>query len=61
MMNPASDDEGYSYPLHMLGSASATGQQDEIDDIIKRLHDVVREVTGRPVETAPKPRIGFLP
>ena len=47
------DDIGYSYPLHMLGSIS-TLPAEEQNDAVAKLHQVVREVTG-------KPRMGFLP
>lgn len=50
----------YSYPLHASGYASTLPVDDELD-IIKALHDVVREVTGKEVGRPPKPRIGFLP
>lgn len=53
-------DDEYSYPLHLTGFASTLPAEEE-DDTISRLHDVVREITGRPVETPAKPRMGFLP
>ena len=53
-------DEEYSYPLHMLGHASLLPPAAE-DEAIQRLHEAVKEVTGKPVEPPQKPRIGFLP
>lgn len=52
-------DTDYSYSLHMSGAAS-TLPPEEPDDIIKRLHDVVAEVTGKAVEKPARPRMGFL-
>jgi hypothetical protein len=52
-------DAEYSYSLHMSGSAS-TLPVDDAEDIIKRLHDVIAEVTGKHVEVPARPRIGFL-
>lgn len=60
-MQPIRMDDEYDYPLHMLGQASGSYSDAEQDDPVKRLHEVVREVTGKPVESQPKPRIGFLP
>lgn len=31
------------------------------DDLIARLHEAVKDVTGKPVEPLPRPRMGFLP
>lgn len=53
-------DDEYSYPLHQSGHVS-TLPVDHSDDIVQRLRDVVREVTGIEVPTPEKPRIGFLP
>lgn len=52
-----SQDE-YSYTLHMTGFAS-TLPVDSADDVVQRLRDVVEEVTGKPVEQAPKAPMGF--
>jgi len=52
------DGEWY-YPLHMLGQAS-TLPTDSEDDIIKRLHKAVEDVTGKPIPSPPKNPIGFL-
>ena len=49
----------YSYPLHMLGTATPLHEEPK-DDTISRLHAVVLEITGKPVETPPPRRIGFL-
>lgn len=57
---PITLDDEYSYPLHMSGSAS-TLPADSPDEVIARLHEVVREVTGQEVEQPAKPRMGFLP
>lgn len=51
----------YSYPLHMSGQASTLPSEDGADEIIKRLHQAVEDVTGKPVEQPPRRRIGFLP
>lgn len=53
-------EDGYSYPLHMLGSVSTLPATAE-DDVIARLHQAVKDVTGKDVEAPPKPRMGFLP
>lgn len=53
-------DDEYSYPLHQSGYVS-TLPVDHSNDIVQRLRDVVREVTGIEVQTPEKPRIGFLP
>ena len=60
MPKPITADEEYSYPLHMMGTASPS-QPDLHDDLIDRLHAVVEEVTGKKVEKPEKLRIGFLP
>lgn len=53
------DEEFTPYPLHLTGYAS-TLPADEANDVVARLHAVVREVTGKEVETPPKARMGFL-
>lgn len=58
-MPPAASDY-YSYPLHLTGYASPLGAVPDVD-VVQRLHDVVREVTGKAVEQPAKPRMGFLP
>lgn len=58
------DDETYYEPsiLGVTGSAHAVSSDPEpVDDVIARLHAVVKEITGKAVEPAPKQRIGFLP
>lgn len=59
MRTPTMDSD-YSYPVHTLGMATGT-VPDEVNDVVRQLHAVVEEVTGKPVETPEKPRIGFLP
>ena len=54
------DDGGDSYSLHMSGSASTLPAEDAEDDIIKQLHAVVAEITGKPVEAPERRRMGFL-
>lgn len=51
----------YSYPLHMSGQVSTLPADDDAEDIIRRLHQAVEDVTGKPVEQPAKRRIGFLP
>lgn len=58
---PTLDGE-YDYPLHMVGAAhSVSSETDEQAEAIRRLHEVVEEITGKPVEQPQKQRIGFLP
>ena len=57
---PRCDDDEYSYPLHMSGSASTLPPVDA-DDIVAKLHAVILEVTRKPVVQPEKPRMGFLP
>lgn len=54
-------DPDYSYPFHSNGQVS-TSTTDETPEeaAVRKLHEVVKEVTGKEV-TQPKPRIGFLP
>lgn len=53
------DFEPEHYPLHQSGSASTLPTEQE-RDIIERLHEVVAEITGKPVDRPKKPRMGFL-
>lgn len=53
-------DDEYSYPLHMQGTASALPPEPP-DEVIAKLHAIVKEVTGRAAEVPEKPRMGFLP
>jgi hypothetical protein len=59
-MKPIVLDDEFSYPLHSTGSISLM-PVDAIDDPVAKLHAIVKEVTGKDVEVAPRPRIGFLP
>lgn len=48
--------------LGVSGSAHAVSSDtDQQEEAIRLLHEAVKEVTGKPVEPAAKPRIGFLP
>lgn len=58
--HPTTLEDEYHYPLHLQGSVSTLPVPAE-DDVIARLHQAVKDVTGKDVEAAPKPRIGFLP
>lgn len=42
------------------GSAHAVSGEAPDHDPVQALRDVVAEVTGKPVEAPPKPRMGFL-
>lgn len=53
-------DSEFSYTIHTQGAAT-TLPVEAGDEKIRRLHEVVEEVTGRKVEKPAKPRIGFLP
>ena len=53
-------DDEYSYPLHTSGSISTLPVAPE-NEAVQRLHEIVKEVTGRDVEASVKPRMGFLP
>ena len=53
------EDSEYSYSLHMSGSASTLGPE-ENEDIVARLRAVVAEVTGKPEEKPAPRRIGFV-
>lgn len=59
-MRPIAVDDEYSYPVHTTGTASTLPAEQE-DDVVARLHAVVKEITGKDVEVPPKARIGFLP
>jgi len=50
----------YSYPLHQSGYASTLPVDKDENNVIDRLHDVVREITGMPVEKPTPRRIGFI-
>jgi hypothetical protein len=54
------NEDEYSYPLHMTGQAG-TLPPEGVDDVVARLRAVVKEITGRDVVEPVKPRIGFLP
>lgn len=62
MTTPIRLDDEWSYPLHMTGSAHSfsTERYDECE-AVRRLREVVEELTGKPVEQPQKMRIGFLP
>ncbi len=54
--------DDWNYSLHMTGAAhSVSGERDDECEAVRRLREVVAEVTGKPVEPQPKQRIGFLP
>lgn len=53
-------DGEYSYPLHQSGHASTLPPEPQCE-AVRLLHEAIKEVTGRDVETPAKPRIGFLP
>ena len=44
----------------MMGHISLLPAEPE-NEAVRRLHEVVAEVTGKAVEPSVKPRIGFLP
>jgi hypothetical protein len=57
-------DDYYYEPsiLGVSGSAHAVSSDaEQEDETIRRLHEVVKEVTGKAVEQPVKQRIGFLP
>jgi hypothetical protein len=60
-MKPITLDEDHSYPLHQTGGISTLTVTEPVEDVIAKLHAVVKEVTGTAVEVPPKPRMGFLP
>lgn len=51
---------GYDATPTSGGCVATTLPVEAGDDIVKRLHDVVEEVTRKPVEQPEKPRLGFL-
>lgn len=54
-------DDGDMISRSLGGSGMATTLPvDEESDIIKRLHDVIAEITGKPVIQPEKARIGFI-
>lgn len=55
-----SDDDWYYATPWMMGYASCLPVE-QGDDAVRQLHEVVQEITGRAVEQAEKPRMGFLP
>lgn len=54
------DDYWFEPTPWMMGHVSVLPTEPE-NDAVRRLHEVVAEVTGKPVEPPVKPRIGFLP
>ena len=48
-----------SYSLHMSGQASPTGDEPREDWRVEALHQVVEEITGKPV-VRPKKGMGFV-
>lgn len=61
-MQPIRLDDEWTYPLHLTGSAhSVSSERDDECEAVRRLREIVEEVTGKPVEQPQKPRIGFLP
>lgn len=59
MNQPKLWSDEYSYPLHSNGAASALPGNDE-NEVIRQLHQAVKDVTGKDVEQPAKKRIGFL-
>lgn len=58
------DEDNFYEPsiLGVSGSAHAVSSEpEEEDETIRRLHEVVKEITGKAVEAPAKPRMGFLP
>ena len=56
-------DDEYSYSLHMAGTATTLHDDDPESDgeaRVRALHEVVAEITGEPMEEAPRRRIGFV-
>lgn len=60
-MTPITLDDEWSYPLHQTGGIGTLTVTEPADDVIAKLHAVVKEVTSKAVEVPPKPRMGFLP
>lgn len=54
------DDTAHSPSLYLTGYCSPIVAE-QPEDIVARLHAVIKEVTGKDVEVPPKARIGFLP
>ena len=52
------NDDDYSYPLHMSGSVSTNYDIDD-DSIVAALHQVVFEITGKEVIKPKKQPMGF--
>lgn len=50
---------GYEAPYGGSGMATTLPTEPE-RDVVAELHAVVEEVTGKPVEAPPRPRMGFL-
>ena len=44
-----------------MGTIGALFELEEENEAVRKLHEAVKEVTGKAVEPAPRPRIGFLP
>jgi hypothetical protein len=59
-VKPITLDEDYSYALHQTGGISTLTVTEPVDDVVAKLHAVIKEVTGKAVEPPPKPRMGFL-
>jgi len=55
-----SDEYWYEVTPWATGYASCL-PVDHGDDTVRQLHEVVAEITGKAVEQAEKPRMGFLP
>ncbi|VTU34193.1 hypothetical protein [Variovorax sp. RA8] len=55
-------EEAYYEPsiLGVCGSAHSVSSDPEPEDVVSKLHQVVKEITGKAVETPHKPRMGFL-
>lgn len=60
ILQPIRLDDEWNYPLHLTGHISTLPPEPE-DDLVRQLHDVVREITGKPVDVPQRARIGFLP
>jgi len=58
-LTPIRLDDEYSFPLYMQGHASTLPAVQD-DDVIQRLHQAVKDVTGKDVVQPAKQRIGFL-
>ena len=54
-----SEDDEYSYSLHMSGHATTLDEEEQCE-AIRLLHEAVAQVTGQRVEPRKNP-IGFLP